>query len=179
MHRLLWLPATALILILSGCSSMKVHDYAQTQPPLDLFEYFKGNTRAWGMFQGRGGDLKRRFVVDIAGEVKGDTLTLREDFTYDDGEKQQRVWRIHRTAGNRYTGTADDVVGEATGEAAGSVFNWRYVLRLPFKDSTVDVAFDDWMFLQPDGVLLNRARLKKFGITLGEVTLAFVKEDIQ
>jgi hypothetical protein len=39
------------------------------------------------------------------------------------------------------------------------------------------VHFNDWMFLQPSGVLLNRARVSKFGITIGEVTLAFMKAD--
>ncbi|MBM3480321.1 MAG: DUF3833 domain-containing protein, partial [Alphaproteobacteria bacterium] len=35
------------------------------------------------------------------------------------------------------------------------------------------VDFDDWMFLQPGGVMLNRARVSKFGIAIGEVTLSF------
>jgi hypothetical protein len=37
------------------------------------------------------------------------------------------------------------------------------------------VKFDDWMFLQPGGVLLNRARMSKFGVELGQVTLSFMK----
>ncbi len=175
MHRVLWLPA---IVLLAGCSSMQISDYAQTQPALDLFRYFEGKTLAWGMFQGRDGALKRRFRVDIAGRIEGDRLTLTEDFVYDDGETQQRIWRIRRIDGGRYVGTADDVVGEAKGESAGSAFHWRYVLRLPYGEGTVDVSFDDWMFLQQDGVLLNRATMKKFGLTLGQVTLAFIKQPI-
>jgi hypothetical protein len=35
------------------------------------------------------------------------------------------------------------------------------------------VKFDDWMFLQPDGILMNRARVTKWGIAIGEVTLMF------
>jgi hypothetical protein len=31
------------------------------------------------------------------------------------------------------------------------------------------------MFLQPDDVLINKATVKKFGFTIGEVTLAFKK----
>jgi hypothetical protein len=38
------------------------------------------------------------------------------------------------------------------------------------------VSFDDWMYLQADGVLLNRAKMSKFGFTLGEVTIAFQKK---
>jgi hypothetical protein len=41
--------------------------------------------------------------------------------------------------------------------------------------STWDVQFDDWMFLMDERVMLNRAVMSKFGIRLGEVTLAFYK----
>jgi hypothetical protein len=37
------------------------------------------------------------------------------------------------------------------------------------------VQFDDWMFQMDEQVLLNRATMSKFGIRLGEVTLAFRK----
>ncbi|MEW5755544.1 MAG: CIA30 family protein [Pseudomonadota bacterium] len=40
-------------------------------------------------------------------------------------------------------------------------------------DKTWKVHFDDWMFLQPNGVLINRAKMSKFGIELGEVILFF------
>lgn len=176
MKRARWILIVLLAYLVAGCSGMRVADLPDSQPRLDLFEYFAGETRAWGMFQGRDGTPKRRFVVDIVGEVEGDLLTLTEDFVYADGEKQQRIWRIRRIDSDRYVGTAEDVVGEASGEVRGSVLNWRYTMRLPYNGSTVDVQFDDWMFLQPDGVLLNRARVSKFGFTVGEVTLAFRKE---
>ena len=35
--------------------------------------------------------------------------------------------------------------------------------------------FDDWLFLQADGVLLNRANMSKFGLALGEVFISFKK----
>jgi len=46
---------------------------------------------------------------------------------------------------------------------------------LKIKDSTIKVRFDDWMFLQEKGVLINRAEVKKFGITLGVVSITFLK----
>lgn len=171
-----WLLSVLLAWLLTGCSSMDVDNMADTKPTFDLFGYFEGDTRAWGIFQGRGGELKRQFVVDIRGEVIADLLTLTEDFHYADGEKSRRVWRIRRLPGNRYLGEAEDVVGEAEGRSAGSALNWRYTLTLPYRDGTIDVNFDDWMFLQPDGMLINRAKVKKFGFTVGEVTLVFRKE---
>lgn len=69
----------------------------------------------------------------------------------------------------------DDVVGAAEGQARGNALNWRYTLALPVDGRVWEVAFDDWMFLVEDRVMLNKARMSKFGITLGEVTLAFHK----
>lgn len=163
----------ALLVLLGGCSGMQPKDYAGTTPQLDLFEYFSGETRAWGIFQGRSGKLERRFTVDILGTVDGDLLTLREDFVYGDGETEQRVWEIRRLDRHRYEGRAADVIGSASGEAYGQALNWRYTLRLPFRDGTIDVQLDDWMFLQPDGVLINRASVRKFGIEVGQVTIFF------
>jgi hypothetical protein len=156
---------------------MSAEEYKDTTPRFDVAEYFTGRSRAWGIFQDRSGSVKRQFTVDLHGEMQGDTLVLTEDFNYADGEQAQRIWRIRKTGAHRYEGRADDVEGVAVGNAYGNALNWRYTLRLRVDDSVYRVNFDDWMFLQPDGVLLNRARMSKFGIKLGEVTLVFQKLD--
>jgi hypothetical protein len=67
------------------------------------------------------------------------------------------------------------VVGVAEGQAAGNALNWRYTLSLPVDGRVVEVQFDDWMYLMDDRVMLNKAVMSKFGIRLGEVTLAFTR----
>jgi len=156
---------------------MQPRDYEGTEPRFDLFAYFAGETRAWGIFQDRSGALKRQFTVDILGEIAGEELTLTEDFVYADGETQQRIWTIRRLDRHRYEGRADDVVGTATGLAYGQALNWRYTLRLPFRGREIEVKFDDWMFLQDGGVLVNRATVSKFGFRVGEVTLFFKRKE--
>ena len=74
-----------------------------------------------------------------------------------------------------YTGTADDVVGTASGRAVGNAFQWAYTLQLPVDGKVYEVQFDDWMYLVDERVMLNRATMSKFGIRLGEVTLSFQK----
>ncbi|MDA1060155.1 MAG: DUF3833 family protein, partial [Proteobacteria bacterium] len=86
-----------------------------------------------------------------------------------------RVWTITKTGPDRYEGRADDVIGAATGEASGNALNWQYDMDLKVGDGTMRVHFNDWMFLQPSGVLINRARVTKFGIEIGQVTLAFTR----
>ena len=156
---------------------MKPEDFEGREPRLLIEDYFAGDTRAWGLFEDRFGTLRREFVVDIAGTWDGETLTLVEDFAYADGETEQRVWTIRKLDDHRYEGTADDVVGTAEGLSYGNALNWRYTLALKVGDSVWNVRFDDWMFLQRDDVLVNRARVSKFGIEIGEVTIFFRKPD--
>ena len=72
-------------------------------------------------------------------------------------------------------GRADDVIGLAQGEVRGNALNWRYDMNLKVGESLWRVHFDDWMFLQSSGILLNRARISKLGIEIGTVTLAFMR----
>ena len=67
------------------------------------------------------------------------------------------------------------MVGVAEGQLSGNALHWEYDMMLPIGDSTWQVHFDDWMFLQDGGVLINRATVSKFGFTLGQVTLFFHK----
>lgn len=160
---------------LSGCASPTAGDYAAERPVLDLKRYFDGELIAHGVFTDRSGRVARRFVVEMTGTWQGDEGILDERFTYSDGKTERRVWRLRDEGGGRWSGRADDVVGVAEGRAAGNALNWRYTLALPVDDTVYEVQFDDWMYLVDERVMLNKARMSKFGITLGEVTLSFQK----
>ena len=164
---------------LTGCSGMKVSDFEDSEPRLLIEDYFNGRTQAWGIFEDRFGTLRRQFVVDIEGTWDGRELVLREDFVFSDGELDQRTWRITKVDAHRYEGRAHDVVGVAEGESRGNALNWSYTIDLRMGDDTMRVRFDDWMFLQPDGVLMNRARVSKWGFEIGQVTLMFMKDNVQ
>jgi hypothetical protein len=156
---------------------MKIENFAGRTPELVLENYFLGHTRASGIFEDRFGNLRRQFEVDITGTVDGDTLTLDEHFIFADGETDRRVWTIRRIDENTYEGTADDVIGTAEGKVFGNALNWTYQVDLAMGDRSLRVRFDDWLFLQPDGVLINRARVTKFGFEIGQVTLFFQRVD--
>ena len=161
---------------LSGCASAPVpSDYANETPALDLKTYFNGNITAHGLFTDRGGKVARRFTVDMNCTWVGDDGVLDENFTYADGTRERRVWRIKRGANGNYTGTAGDVLGTAIGKASGNALQWSYTLRLPVDGSVYEVQFDDWMYLMSERVMLNKAVMSKFGVRLGEVTLSFYK----
>jgi hypothetical protein len=167
------------LITLVGCGGMDVQDFADAKPEFRIEEFFEGQTRGWGLFEDRFGTMRRSFVVDINGYADGDEFVLEEDFLYDDGEVQRRVWRITPLGDGRYEGTAGDIVGKAQGARAGNALNWTYDMDLKVGDSTWRVAFDDWMFLQPGGVLMNRAYVKRWGFQIGSVTLSFSKPGSQ
>jgi len=166
---------TAALGLLAGCASPDVGRYAAERPQLDLAQYFNGKIVAHGIFQDRSGQVVRRFTVDMEGRWDGNQGVLDEHFTYSDGQKERRIWRLTKHADGRYTGSADDVVGTANGRTAGNAFQWAYTLKLPVDGKVYEVQFDDWMYLVDERVMLNRATMSKFGFRLGEVTLSFQK----
>lgn len=167
-----------IFLLINACSNMKLEDYKDKKPILKLEEYFNGKTIARGVFEDRFGNIKKSFKVFIDGSWDGKYLILKEDFIYDDGTKDYREWKLTKDQNkpNHYSGYADGVIGTASGSVSGNAFNWKYGFKLKVGNSTLNVKFDDWMFLQEDGYLINIAKVKKFGITLGRVILFFEKK---
>jgi len=164
---------------LIGCSSgPKIEDFDDTSPVFVPETYLLGETRVWGIFQDRFGTVRRQFVADVVGTVDGNVLTLDETFEYADGEKDKRIWKITNLGDGRYEGEANDVIGKAVGEANGQAFHLSYYVDIEVsEDSTWRVHFDDWLMLQEDGVVVNRAIVTKFGVKIGELSAFFKKID--
>lgn len=167
----------AIMSILTACSGPTLNHYKGTEPPLDLKAYFSGPIKAWGVVQDRKGHVTRRFDISMVGTWDGDTGTLEEHFDYYDGKTQKRTWIIKKIADNIYEGSAGDIIGMATGNLEGNAMRWAYIMDLEVGEKTYRITFDDWMFLMNDGVLINRSYLKKFGITVAELTIFMQKQD--
>lgn len=165
--------------LLAGCAAPQIADYASEKPVLDMRQYFNGTIDAYGVFTDRSGKVVKRFTVVMdckwTGAPGQEVGVLDEAFTYSDGTRDRRVWTLKRGADGKYTGTAGDVLGQASGEEKGNTFRWGYTLNLPVDGKIIEVQFDDWMYLMNDKVMLNKATMSKFGFKLGEVTLSFVK----
>jgi hypothetical protein len=164
-----------LSLFLVGCSA-DLDDYKNSGPSFDLFDYFEGETHAWGMVQDYTDMQTRRFEVAIVGTINDNQITLVEDFIFDDGEETQRVWVIERLDNGEYIGRADDIIGVATGKELGNALQWQYDFDLVMDDSNVVVSFDDWMYRQDEKHVFNLTKIKKFGIEVGQITLFFQKQ---
>ena len=169
--------ALAGMLLLAACSGRpSLDDPKLSDRQLNLEEFFEGDLVAYGQFQDILGNVSRRFEVEIEGTWDGETLTLVEDFLYEDGSAERRVWTLVKTGEQTWEGTAPGVIGTALGEERGDTFNWAYTIDLPVAGGeTVRVSFDDWMWLLTEDRLLNKAYMERWGIGVGLVTITFEK----
>ena len=164
---------SALIMLIIGCATtLDGSRYLAQEPGFDLFKFFDGEVRAWGIVQNRSGEVVQRFEVDIDGSISGQTITLDEVFRYGLGDGvTERVWTITRRDDGSYVGGAGDILGTATGSSYGNAFRWTYSMDLPVDDTTYRVKFDDWIFALDDRRILNRSYIQKFGLDVAEVTI--------
>lgn len=140
---------------------------------LRLEEFFLGRTTATGSFRAING-LKRDFEVLLHGRWDGRTLVLREDFRYDDGERDTKTWRFVKTGPNSYSGTREDVLGETLVKVSGNTARFNYRVDLDPGDDRNIVRFFDKLELSADGrTLLNRANVFKGPLPVARVRVDF------
>ena len=172
--------ALALTLLAACTGKPSFDDPTLSDRKLNLEEFFDGDLVAYGQFQDILGTVRRSFVVEISGDWDGERLRLVEDFVYEDGSTEQRIWTLTKTGPDSWTGTAPGVIGTATGQEQDNRFNWKYEIDLPIPSAdgtseTMRVTFDDWMWLLSEDRLLNLAYVKRYGFDIGTVTISFEK----
>ncbi len=161
---------------LMACSNVRVTDYADKKPLFDVEQFFNGDLTAHGVVKDREGKVIRHFNANIAATWVDGVGTLVEDFVFDDGEAQRRIWTLKPDGKGRYTGTAGDVVGMAALQQAGNSLFLDYVLRLPYQGSEVDVHVDDRMYLVSPDILINESSMSKFGWRVGNLLLVIARQ---
>ena len=171
----------AALIVLSACTGKpSFDDESLSREKLNLEEFFDGDLVAYGQFQDILGTVRRSFVVELKGDWDGERLRLEEDFIYEDGSTEKRIWTLTKTGPDSWTGTAPGVIGVATGEEQDNRFNWRYEIDLPIPAAdgsveTMRVTFDDWMWLLSEDRLFNRAYVQRYGFDIGDVSISFEK----
>ncbi len=90
-------------LALSGCASAPASPTAPTRP-VTLVSAFQGRRTGRGKFRVWVTGTERRFSAELNGRVTGAegkrTLTVTEDFVYDDGQEDRLTW-VFRGTGPR------------------------------------------------------------------------------
>jgi hypothetical protein len=162
-----------LLLTLSACS-INEQAYTNRSPQLDFAGYFDGKICAWGLVKNSSGQVQRKFIADIAATQQNNQVVLDELFTFDDGEKQTRVWKFIPNNGS-WSGTAGDVIGEAVGKVYGDSLHLTYVLDVTTQDSNYHINMNDWLHLVDPQTLMGTTQMTKWGINVGSIELVMRK----
>ncbi len=168
--------ASFCMLLLIGCGSVEVNDYASNEPEFIPERFFSGPLTAHGVIMNRGGEVTRYFNATIDASWKDGVGTLDEDFIFNDGETQKRIWTLTPDGEGGYIGTAGDVIGGGTLSFSGNAIFLDYVLRVPYGDGTIDLRVDDRMYLVKPDVVINESRLSKWGLSVGKILLTIVRQ---
>ena len=163
--------------LLSGCGGASTEDYAGEKPAMDIRTFFDGPVEAWGVMYSFSGKQDLRFHATMHGSWDGDKGQLKEKFIYSDGRIDERTWVITMIDDHHFTATAGDVVGIANGTQHGNTVNMRYILDAKRSSGgTIKLSMDDWMYLVDEHTIINRIKMKKFGIAVGELVVTMRKK---
>lgn len=167
------------IALLLGLSSAQGHAAEpKLKPPVSfsLESFFTGRAIARGTFVSELAGVRRDFTVKTRGKWDGKRLVLVEDIIYDDGQVEQKTWRITKTAPGKYTGQRDDVVGDAEISQEGDRIELAYTADVFGKDgSATRVRFSDVIVPAGPRAARNIATVYKYFIPIGTVDITFHK----
>ena len=135
----------------------------------DVRTHLNGPIICEGVIYGPTGRVSSRFVGEFDCHWDGNQGRMDEVFTYDDGSTQERHWRLSLGNDGHIKALADDVVGEGRGVQMGNAVRLNYRYKLPEGAGGHVLDTVDWMYLAPNGTIVNRSQFRKFGIKVAEL----------
>ena len=153
----------------AGFDAQVPEDYAKQGPQFDLREHLNGAIKCEGVIYGPLGRVASRFTGDFEASWTGNRGVMREHFDYDSGNAQDREWQLELGNDGSIRAEAEDLVGPGTGRQMGAAARLCYRIRLPKEAGGHVLSVTDWMYLAPNGVVVNRSQFRKFGIKVAEL----------
>ena len=152
-------------------------DYSDGYPEFDLKHHLNGKMICEGVIYGPLGRVTSSFVARFDISWEGDIGDMREEFVYNDGSTQSRHWTIEAQRNGKFTATAPDVPGEGRGEQSGPAMRMVYPITLPDEAGGHVLQTVDWMYLTPDGTIMNRSQFRKYGVKVAELIATIRPEE--
>lgn len=148
--------------------AQRPEDYSEGTA-FDLRRHLNGPFTCDGVIYGPTGRVASRFSADFDARWDGNKGTMAEHFRYCSGTTQAREWRLELGNDGRVRARADDLVGIGRGCQHGSALHLKYRIRLTKDAGGHVLSVTDWMYLAPDGAIVNRSQFRKFGIKVAEL----------
>ncbi|MFK7836119.1 MAG: DUF3833 family protein [Sulfitobacter sp.] len=152
-------------------------DYEDSFPAFVLDEHLRGEMICEGVIFGPLGRVTSTFAADFSISWDGDKGVMDELFRYNDGSTQVRQWRITKLSNGAFDLQADDVPGGGHGVASGGAVQMRYPIELPPEVGGHVLRCMDWMYMTPDGTIMNRSQFRKFGFKVAELIATIRPKD--
>ena len=162
---------------LTGFGAQTPQDYDGQSPQIDLSTHLNGPIKCEGVIYGPLGRVASRFVGDFNAEWQENRGVMSEHFLYDSGNTQDREWRLELGNDGSIRAEADDLVGVGEGQQTGSAVKLAYRIRLPKEAGGHVLNVTDWMYMAPNGVIVNRSQFRKFGIKVAELVATMRRAD--
>lgn len=138
-------------------------------PLFNMREVFNGPIECEGVIYGPTGRVTSRFEADFVASWDGNVGTVKEEFRYDSGNVQHREWKFVLGNDGSIEAKAPDVVGVGSGMQRGSAVQLNYNIKLTDEAGGHVLSTTDWMYLTPNGNVMNRSQFRKFGIKVAEL----------
>ncbi|WP_146592378.1 DUF3833 family protein [Puniceibacterium confluentis] len=161
-----------------GFSAQKPQDYAHGSQSFDLPRHLNGPLLCEGVIFGPLGRVTSRFVGHFDVTWTGNTAVMSERFLYDSGEVQDREWHLTLEADGRIRATAADVIGTGLGWQVGPAVQLTYRIKLPKDAGGHVLSSTDWMYLAPNGTIVNRSQFRKYGIKVAELVATIRRKNV-
>ncbi|MEP5728700.1 MAG: DUF3833 family protein [Sulfitobacter sp.] len=153
-------------------------DYEDNFPIFELDQCLRGEMICEGLIFGPLGRVTSTFAADFTITWQDEKGVIDEHFRYDDGSTQVRQWRITKQENGRFDLQADDVPGGGWGVTSGSAAQMRYPIRLPADAGGHVLKSIDWMYLTPDGTIMNRSQFRKYGFKVAELVATIRPKEV-
>lgn len=148
--------------------AQKPDDYAAGSG-FDIRTVLNGPIACEGMIYGPTGRVTSRFTAHFEASWDGNIGTMVEEFYYDSGTVQHRAWQLTLSDGGMIKAEADDLVGAGQGQQAGNAVSLNYKIKLSDAAGGHVLDVNDWMYLMPDGTIMNRSQFRKYGFKVAEL----------
>lgn len=143
--------------------------------PITLVDAFVGRSYAAGLYRLKHVWLERRFRETLAGRLNADTLTLDQEYLYDDGFRSRLTWVFRRAGQGLWTGLRSDSVDEARITETGTEIRLSYLVDLQTGEGVERLGFNEVIYRRQDGRMISESVVLRDGFPVANQRIEYYR----